>query len=180
MDRLNEIQLNILSLAKKFIQRQSIVLDAMRELRPDLVMRYYDKIGTPVQWAELKSKHAGIAQSGHWGKNSEWEYLLHGPGCRLTNIETSEVIEWDVGDLKKFNVDWFISYLQSLFKQEIDNDLLSIRSFLSTTKQVEEMTDDELADQHYEWKKQLEPVLEQLCELGFLSKGSSFTYSLVD
>jgi hypothetical protein len=176
MDRLNQVQSNMLSLVKKFTQRQSIVFDAMRDLRPDLVMRYYDKTGTPAQWAELRGKYAKRPQTGYWGENSDWAYLLHGPGCRLTNVETKEVIEWDIGDLSRFNIDWFIKYLESLFKHEPDDESSVIRSVLTYIEQTQSMSEDELDKQRYKWKKQIKSILEQLCALGFLSKGSSYTY----
>ena len=179
MDELSELQSTILSLVVAFVDRQSIVLEALRDLRPDLVMRYYDKEGTLSQLAVLRDKYVRSASTGYWGENSEWAYFLHGPGCRLTHVHTKEVIEWDIGSLDKFNVDWFIRHLQSLFRQEVNDDLVLVGQLLPDAYRIKELTDHELSDQWWAWKKLIEPILLELCELGYLSKGSSFTYKIV-
>ncbi|MEQ8675583.1 MAG: hypothetical protein RLP44_30690 [Aggregatilineales bacterium] len=152
----------------------------MRDLRPDLTLRYIDAVDKPELWEGLRHDWVKIPQTGFWGEDNEWAYFLHGPGCRLTHVETGEIVEWDVGDIDRFNFNWFVNNLHSLIKQgKRDDDIDVICSILPDIEHMQDMTRDELSDQCYKWEKQIRPILEQLSDLVFLSRGSSFTYRIV-
>ena len=100
-------------LLAKFVDRQSIVLEAMRDLRPYIIMPIEEQ-GTPELWSQLKRKYAQKDGRGYWGDNDEWAYRLHGIGCHLTHTITNEIIGWDVGSLRQFDPNWFIDWLDWL------------------------------------------------------------------
>jgi hypothetical protein len=120
---------------KKFVQRQTIVLAAMRDIRPDLVMRARDE-GSPKERAEFTQRYAHSQQSGFWGKADEWEYFVHGIGCRLRHRITREPIQWDAGDLRRFDRNWFLDHLEwSLSQKPDDEDILVIKVLLAETSE---------------------------------------------
>ena len=101
----------IYKLLAKFVDRQSIVLEAMRDLRPDLIMPIEEQ-GTPELWSQLKRKYAQKDGRGYWGDNDEWVYRLHGIGCHLTHTITGELIGWDVNaNMDAFDPHWFIDWV---------------------------------------------------------------------
>lgn len=61
----------------------------------------------------LRANERKIPQSGIWhdDENNEWRYFLHGSGCRLTNVETGEPIDWDCPDVKKYDTWKFMFHL---------------------------------------------------------------------
>jgi len=61
----------------------------------------------------LRASERTLPQSGVWrnGENSEWRYFLHGSGCRLTNIQTGEPIDWDCPDVNKYDKWKFMFHL---------------------------------------------------------------------
>lgn len=79
MDKMNSLQSAVLNLAKNFTKRQELVLQALNDLRPDIVMRTTNK-HSPKEIAEATQKYYRISQIGDWG-NGEWDYFIHGSGC---------------------------------------------------------------------------------------------------
>lgn len=119
-----------------FIERQKLVAQAMVDLGLDLeeVGRY----GALAWAADLPSDYAMIqfgaekVPEGHklynmrkrvealqlpdkgvWKDRdgNEWEYYLHGMGCRLTNIRTGEPIDWEC-NVPALEVWFFLQYLE--------------------------------------------------------------------
>jgi hypothetical protein len=113
MDSLTPLQSILYGMIQTFCERQAIVLEAMRELRPDQVMQAFGT-GTPEERKELRLKSLRSVPVGLWGQNPEWEYFFHGRGCRLINTETNEKLQWDLkdGNLKRFDRSWFVDYLE--------------------------------------------------------------------
>src|SRR5258706_8288380 len=123
MGELNDNQGAVYSLVKEFIQRQSLVHDALKEIRPDLV-------GVTEEERLRPSKdYIRATQKGTWGKNNEWDYYIHGGGCALTHVETGEPIEWDTPDLRRFDPYWFVNWVKWKVSQNVtDKSLMFIRS----------------------------------------------------
>ena len=90
---------------KYFVQRQEIVLRALRYLRPEFVLYNRGMVSLAVAWPTFKR----VEQVGIWG---EWHYFLHGRGCRLTHMDTGERLEWDLGSLLRFDKSWFVNHLE--------------------------------------------------------------------
>jgi hypothetical protein len=113
MEPLTPLQSILYGMIQTFCERQSIVLEAMRELRPDQVMRAFG-IGTPEEQSELRLKSLRSVPVGLWGQNPEWEYFFHGNGCRLINTETNEKLQWNIrdGNLRRFDRSWFVNYVE--------------------------------------------------------------------
>ena len=114
----------------KYIYRQKIVLSAMRDIRPDLVMRTRGE-GIPKDHKKITRDYIRSSQLGFWGKENEWEYFIHGIGCRLKHIKTQEPIDWDSGDLRRFDLSWFISHLEwSIIHESENKDVSVIKDYL--------------------------------------------------
>jgi hypothetical protein len=165
MDDLNSIQSTLYSLVQRFVQRQAIVLEAMRDLRPDLVAEAGDEI--PPQFiGENRKEYLRKFYKGHWGKDKEWEYYLHGGGCRLIHTVTQERIEWDAGSLLRFDRFWFANYVEWLLNQDVeDENLTTFREWFK--KELSVVSEKKpVFMRHYDV---IFPLLERLEEQGLLS-----------
>jgi hypothetical protein len=179
---MNTIQSAVHSLIQRFVERQSLVLEAMRELRPDLVMHIEHKDNsefwagwTPESWQAFVLENARKHNPGSWGENKEWEYFLHGAGCRLIHKVTQERIEWDLGTLSTFDKFWFVNWLQSLLDSNTDDDAVTtIRTWYENEKKLKPERKPSYGPLH----DAIFPVLEQLHQLGLLSQQHQY-YTLI-
>ncbi|MBZ0294030.1 MAG: hypothetical protein K8L99_15820 [Anaerolineae bacterium] len=169
---MNPVQAAIYALIKKFIQRQRIVLEAMRALRPDLVMRTENE-GTPEEWARLRLEYKSKPAIGEWGS---WEYFLHGDGCRLTHKITGEPIEWDTGDIMRFDRFWFANHLEwQLHLSVEDKNISYIRVWLQNVLGINK----EPSPSFGPIKDAVFPVLEELHQIGILTRHEQY-YTLIE
>lgn len=107
-----------------FLERQQLVVLAMLEVSPVLLEMENANIPsielTP--YIEVfKERQANIRDPekffrGIW--KHDWEYRLHGIGCRLTHISTKEPLEWDAPNSETFRFDWFWEHLLWRIKNE--------------------------------------------------------------
>lgn len=165
MDKLNSLQSAVFNLAKKFVKRQDVVLAALNDLRPDIVMRAMN-IGSSKARAEARLKYYRTSPTGDW---NGWEYFVHGEGCRLTHKQTGERIEWDAGNLNKFDKTWFVNHLEWLLMQNsADKDIQIVNSSFQLTARTTQALQEIIF-----------PVLVQLSEKGFLSRSESNTHYVV-
>ena len=122
-----------------FIERQKLVAQAMIDLGLDLneVAKFKSAAWSSgsklegnnsnsasvssdnVQVQELfqvakRASERNLSQSGIWrvDENNEWQYFLHGGGCRLTNMKTGEPIDWDCPDLNSYDKYKFLHHLE--------------------------------------------------------------------
>ena len=97
---------------KDFIRQMSLVRKAVLDL--GIKVDELQRLG-PTTWILN-----GIPQSGIWKNNTDWQYFLHGKGCRLTNIVSGEIVDWDSDNESGVDIDpyAFIRYL----KWRIDKD----------------------------------------------------------
>jgi hypothetical protein len=161
----NELQDAVHKLVTKFVERQAVVLDAMRDLRPDMILPPETKNNPKLQ-SELRRKYAQDKGRGYWGTNDEWEYRLHGIGCHLTNTVTGEIIGWDLGSLKRFDGQWFVDYIEWLITHDESDSIKTIKANL---KEIP-VTRSELRSLTF-------PILDELVELGLL-KAAQHRYIL--
>jgi hypothetical protein len=118
MDELNDVQQLILTLIQQFVERQSIVLEAMKDLYFDPGM-WLDE--TPRSWSILSRQYSLKSPMGIWIKDSViWKYRLHGPGCDLVNQETGEPVQWDAPNLRRFDRYWFFNWIYWWIEQNQD------------------------------------------------------------
>lgn len=121
------------TLSKEFVERQQIVKSALMELRPDFFVQPGQVYQRPTK-EQLKGKFTG-----KWGVNQEWEYKVHGRGCRLIHIDTLEPIEWDSPEVNRFDPSWFIQWLEWAITclpsqpPKRQEDLKVLQKFCSTT-----------------------------------------------
>lgn len=103
------------NLVEHFLERQRIIIEAMCDLRPDLITSIgIDKllnldVSDNLDNFRSRRKKGEISQRGIW--NTQWEYYLHGHGVRLENIFTGEPLDWDVGHPRSFDRYRFLVHL---------------------------------------------------------------------
>lgn len=120
------------SIISYYVQRQSIVMLAMLELNPLSLTLGGDSCGginlkPYVALYSQKEYTIGdktILYKGVW--KNEWDYKVHGIGCRLTHKSTKEPLEWDAPDLKAFRLDWFWRHLLWRCKFENSDPYINI------------------------------------------------------
>src|SRR5258708_35574400 len=88
------LQAAVYRLVVRFVQRQQLPLEVILKYRPHLVDSTKRR---PTK------EYASATQIGHWGQDNEWDYFLHGVGCRLTHTITGEVIDWDASNVYLFD-----------------------------------------------------------------------------
>src|SRR5690242_15998807 len=96
---MNSLQTATHHLIEKFVERQKLPYEVIKKFRP-----YW------VGLSDRRSNKEYISATGHghWGQDNEWDYYLHGVGCKLTHKITGEVINWDASNLKHFDPYWFV------------------------------------------------------------------------
>ena len=151
MVKFGDIESIMYSLVKQYLERQGLVLEALRELRPDLLSESEgEKRRRP------SKEYVRLSQAGRWGKNKEWDYFIHGRGCRLTHSMTREPIEWNDPDLTRFDPHWFVNWVDWWLHQENQN---------ATLQYVER----QLEDHHMPLLDFVFGILNQLRDKGLLS-----------
>jgi hypothetical protein len=97
----------------------------------------------------LRSVGRALPQSGIWRdrENNEWRYFLHGSGCRLTNVNTGEPIDWDCPDISKYDKWKFMFHLMwQLSSLERGGKLISTHNWISASLEplLDEIGNDNL------------------------------------
>lgn len=138
-----------------FIDRQKLVAQAVKDLDIDLedVGKYgaavWSQQGNQEPLPPLSSTSASdqarglwkavqrarcrkpVAQRGIWGDSEEWTYFLHGKGCRLHNVLTGEVINWDCPNVEAFDPYFFLDHLRWRLETEEESNLPNIKEQVS-------------------------------------------------
>src|SRR4051812_27735570 len=94
MKNVETVSSSLLPFIDKFVTRQEIVLEAMRDTWPHLLI-VTGQEGDRTTLHDAVKRRDFITQSGLWGNKDEWRYFIYGTGCRLVHIQTSEPIEWN-------------------------------------------------------------------------------------
>jgi hypothetical protein len=118
------IEDTVQSLIQKYIDRQLIVLAAIKDLRPKFLLNT-----TPAEalyLAALEAQVDGIPDVGYWGDENEWSYHIHGGGCRLIHTVTEEPIDWNAPNPEVFDLFSFLKHLEWEMEQESENDDITI------------------------------------------------------
>jgi Domain of unknown function (DUF6896) len=97
----------------------------------------------------LRALERALPQTGIWrdGENNEWRYFLHGSGCRLTNTQTGEPIDWDCPDVNKYDKWKFMFHLLwQLSSLDRGGKLISTHNWISASLDplLDGITNDEL------------------------------------
>ncbi|MBN8594454.1 MAG: hypothetical protein J0M33_22040 [Anaerolineae bacterium] len=115
---------------RTYVERQEIANQALSQLRPDLLML------ANAQGAEqimngfaLREAYEAIPFTGIWldSDGKEWDYFIHGLGCRLINRISKEQIEWDAPDVTAFDIEWFINWVEWYVEDIAPSDIAFIR-----------------------------------------------------
>jgi len=125
-----EIRVALVNLIFDYVQRQQLVVQAMVHFRPDLIRGLeIDKIlgiNLEEEYKFFLEHYLGndAIFNGIW--RDEWQYYLHGYGCKLTNLKTKEPLEWDAGHPQSFYLGWFATHLEWRIQQNFSNEYIKI------------------------------------------------------
>ncbi|HRF97836.1 MAG TPA: hypothetical protein PLZ51_21660 [Aggregatilineales bacterium] len=97
-------------LLREYISRQQLVYEAIQELRPDFFI-VHDKSISNEDVLKVVRQYQKVPFRGTWQKYGTWEYYIHGIGCRLTNLVSGEIIEWDIPHITHFERLWFMNWV---------------------------------------------------------------------
>ena len=100
----------VIFLLGEYIARQQITYDALMELRPYSFMKVGENTTVEILMETVKN-YGHINDIGVWNKYGQWKYYLHGRGCRLTNLISGEIIEWDAPNITDFKPEWFLNWV---------------------------------------------------------------------
>ncbi|MEM6283020.1 MAG: hypothetical protein AAF787_12560 [Chloroflexota bacterium] len=92
------------------IRRRETVIQALIELRPELVYHHGLSKHYPIENLEAKvedfinsrDNNSLVKPCGLW--RNDWQYRLHGIGCELVHHHTQEKFDWDIGRPDNFIV----------------------------------------------------------------------------
>lgn len=67
-----------------------------------------------------RARRHAVAPTGAWhdADDQAWSYFLHGRGCRLTNDQTGELIDWNSPHRERFDLFFFVEHLDWQLKQD--------------------------------------------------------------
>lgn len=150
MDQLTPLQAIVYDLARRYVERQRLCRLVLQEIRPDLI----SDDGPPLPRASREYAHR--TQIGTWGDGGEWNYHIHGGGCRLINKQTQEPLDWWDPNITRFDAQslaYWVAWLAQtngdesaartlqefageFFQGDLRLCLLSILGELSTTSLV--------------------------------------------
>ena len=120
------------SLIERFVERQTLVKEAMQQLRPDLIAVHDPKKSDMEIW-HLANSCLETPNRGIWKETDSWYYTIHGGGCRLVNTSTSEPLEWDAPEPKEFYYEWFLNWLSwYIYMNEVSPELKALRDITKT------------------------------------------------
>lgn len=125
----------MLGFIDRFIERQQLVLEVLRDTWPHILI-ITGQEGERSTFLDALENRDSTPQSGFWGENQEWDYFIHGMGCRLRHVETGEPIEWDSPDLQRFDRFWFTDWLMWAITQSgVDGHSHILQTTLGHDKQ---------------------------------------------
>ena len=130
-----------------FVERQQIVVQAMLDMKLDInaigkfaslgwassassengqkpLDRFQKEPASEFEkeiYAVMKrSEEIKVPRKGVWKDKTgeEWNYVLHGGGCLLINLETQEPVDWDCPNPKAFDETFFFVHLDWRLKQD--------------------------------------------------------------
>src|SRR5258706_3147711 len=110
---MDALQAAVFHLIERFVQRQQIPFEVIQKFRAHLV--------DSTKLRSTSKEYISATGRGYWGQANEWQYSLHGGGCRLTHTITGEVIDWDAPDLNRFDPYWFVGWLQWYLSQNTND-----------------------------------------------------------
>jgi len=110
-DDIQAIEMAVLRLVQRFVDRQSIPFEAIKALRPALIEATHIRLDQQ-KLASILTRYIDEPWQGQW---QEWIYSFQGAGCRLIHDETREIIEWEICDLNTFDRYWFVNWIEWLF-----------------------------------------------------------------
>jgi hypothetical protein len=96
-----------------YIDRQQIVYRALSHLRPDLLMiAEAQSREKKLEGLRLMVNYKNVPSSGTWIdlEGGDWDYFVHGLGCRLISLVDGEPLEWDAPDVNSFDDEWFLNW----------------------------------------------------------------------
>ena len=126
-------------LLREYISRQQLVYDILQELRPHF-FAVHDKSVSGIDLVNLvRQGILHVPFTGTWQKYGTWKYYIHGAGCRLTNMISGEIIEWDTPHVTHFERLWFMQWVNWVKKVNNTYQSLSEDVVYGLLHQLEEV-----------------------------------------
>ncbi|MDX2075636.1 MAG: hypothetical protein SFZ02_04350 [bacterium] len=97
-------------LLREYIARQQLVYEILQELRPYFFLAH-DKSVSNEDLTKALNQYIRSPSTGIWQKYGTWKYYIHGAGCRLTNLISGEILEWDTPHITHFERLWFMNWV---------------------------------------------------------------------
>jgi hypothetical protein len=107
---MEDLDCALLRLVDRFVGRQHLARDLLRDRRPDSLTDRLDR------QIPSKARMRAVAR-GRWGPNEEWTYRIHGHGCTMKHSTTGEPIRWLAPDLSRFDPYWFVEWIAWLLER---------------------------------------------------------------
>jgi hypothetical protein len=107
---MDALQSAVFHFVERFVERQQLPYQVIRKYRPHLV---------GLSDRRPSKEYLSSTWRGRWGQENEWDYYLHGGGCRLTHTISGEQIEWDASNLRHFDPYWFVNWLEWFLRQDV-------------------------------------------------------------
>jgi hypothetical protein len=129
--RLTTLQSAMYSLIWEYVDRQQIALQALNQLRPDLIFFSHRTAADDEnedeaflqEFIRLNRLYTNVPYNGEW---EEWEYVIHGMGIRLIHTVTKQPIEWDAPNVLCFDRYWLVNYLEWYTAFDVEDEALRI------------------------------------------------------
>lgn len=129
-DDIQFLQMSIFRLTERYIDRQKVIGEAFRALRPAVLETALSGCGESDMMSALM-RYTDSPWRGQW---NGWSYQFQGMGCRMIHQQTREIIEWEVCEMKSFDRYWFVNWIEWLWmfnpddpEIQILNDLYAFR-----------------------------------------------------
>lgn len=117
----------LLTLLRRFVARQRLVMELIQSVRPHLLSREDSTTARPAK--EVMSATA----RGDWGPLGEWCFHMHGSGCKMVHRLTGEPLDWQAPNIRRFDVYCFLAWVTWYWEQrDVDPEVKRLRSHLES------------------------------------------------
>lgn len=123
-------------------RRRETVIQAMVDLRPDIIKNLYLETALGVEISENdieelreKQKEGLFGREGIW--NETWRYWLQGDTCELVNLRTGERFDWKAGHPNIFFTGELFFHLRWRIERHHDNPNIQIYTAWQEQAQVD-------------------------------------------
>jgi hypothetical protein len=135
-----DLDLTILQLVARFVERQRLARELLVAQTPDF---FSSRRRAP------SKAYVRAVSHGRWGSDEAWTYRIHGHGCTMRNETTGEPIRWVSPDLARFDPYWFVEWIAWRLDRDEEDATAAVRRHLSVeARERAALADPERAEHH--------------------------------